>query len=181
MEISYIFFFQITYPWYRVWYTGNPDPADKGWAITWLWYWTGVEHCTTPYLTRYLCFLSRNSGRSVNSRTLKTVISENSIKYRKWLALLLAYNTPYILWLITYSERSVQLLCAERDVWGIISLLWHFSCDQASLRTAQSVRLSVRLSVCLSVTPSSQCSCHRITMEFSGVITIDKMMSMQKV
>ena len=33
----------------------------------------------------------------------------------------------------------------------------------------------------MAVTPSSQCSCHRITMEFSVVITIDKMMSMQKV
>ena len=32
------------------------------------------------------CVLSRNSGRSVNSRTLKTMLSENSIKDRKWLA-----------------------------------------------------------------------------------------------
>ena len=33
---------------------------------------------------------------------------------------------------------------------------------------------SVRLSASLSVTPFSQCSCHRITRKFSGVITIDK-------
>ena len=41
-----------------------------------------------------------------------------------------------------------------------------FSCDQAALRTP--------LSVYLSVTPFSLCSCHRIIMKFSGVITIDK-------
>ena len=37
-----------------------------------------------------------------------------------------------------------------------------------------SVRPSVRLSVCLSVTPFSLCSCHRIIMTFSEVITIDR-------
>ena len=41
-----------------------------------------------------------------------------------------------------------------------------FSCDQAALRTLQSVRPSV--------TPFSPCFCHRIITKFSGVITIDK-------
>ena len=45
-----------------------------------------------------------------------------------------------------------------------------FSCDQATLRTVQSVRLSV----CLSVTPFQLCSHHHIIMKFSGVITIDR-------
>ena len=49
-----------------------------------------------------------------------------------------------------------------------------FSCDQAALRTLISVRPSVRLSVRLSVTPFWQCSCHRIILKFSGVITIYK-------
>ena len=44
------------------------------------------------------------------------------------------------------------------------------SCDQAALRTL----LCVCPSVPLSVTPFSQCSCHRIIMKFSGVITHDK-------
>ena len=41
-----------------------------------------------------------------------------------------------------------------------------FSCDHAALRTLLSVRPFV--------TPFSQCSCHRIIIKFSGVITIDK-------
>ena len=41
-----------------------------------------------------------------------------------------------------------------------------FSCDQAALRTL--------ISVCPSVTPFWQCSCHRIILKFSGVITIDR-------
>ena len=45
-----------------------------------------------------------------------------------------------------------------------------FSCDQAALRTLQSVRPSV----CPSVTLFSPCSCHRIITKFAGVITIDK-------
>ena len=49
-----------------------------------------------------------------------------------------------------------------------------FSCDQAALRTLISVRLSVCLSVRLSVTPFWQCSCHRIILKLSGVITIDR-------
>ena len=53
-----------------------------------------------------------------------------------------------------------------------------FSCDQAALRTVQSVCLSVWLpvclSVCLSVTPFSLCSHHRTIMKFSGVITVGK-------
>ena len=45
-----------------------------------------------------------------------------------------------------------------------------FSCDQATLRT-----LKFRPSVCLSaVTPFWQCSCHRIILKFSGVITFDR-------
>ena len=47
-----------------------------------------------------------------------------------------------------------------------------FSCDQAALRTLQSVCLFVRL--CPSVTPFSPCCCHRIIIKFSGVIAIDK-------
>ena len=53
-----------------------------------------------------------------------------------------------------------------------------FSCDQAALRTLQSVCLSIRLSVCPSVRPSvtpfSLCSHHRIIRKFSGFITNDK-------
>ena len=53
-----------------------------------------------------------------------------------------------------------------------------FSCDQAALRTLLSTRPFVRPSVCLSVRPSvtplPQCSCHRIIMKFSGIITMDK-------
>ena len=52
-----------------------------------------------------------------------------------------------------------------------------FSCDLAALRTLISISLSVCPSVCLScpsVTPFWQCSCHRIILKFSGVITIDK-------
>ena len=49
-----------------------------------------------------------------------------------------------------------------------------FSCDQAGLRTLISVRPSVCPSVRLSVTPFWQCSCHRIILKFSGVITIDR-------
>ena len=45
-----------------------------------------------------------------------------------------------------------------------------FSCDQAALRTL----ISVRLSVCPSVTPFWQCSCHRIILKFSRLITIDR-------
>ena len=41
-----------------------------------------------------------------------------------------------------------------------------FSCHQAALRTFLSVRLSVCLSVRPSVTPFSQCSCHRIIMRY---------------
>ena len=47
-----------------------------------------------------------------------------------------------------------------------------FRCDQAALRTPLSVCPSVY--ICLSVTQFSLCSCHRIIMKFSGVITIDK-------
>ena len=65
-----------------------------------------------------------------------------------------------------------------------------FSYDQAALKTLISVCLSVCLSLCLSVslplclsvclsvcpsvTPFWQCSCHHITMKFSGIITIDR-------
>ena len=53
-----------------------------------------------------------------------------------------------------------------------------FSCDQAALQMVFSVCLSVcpsvRPSVRLSVTPFSPCSHHRITMKFSGVITMVK-------
>ena len=49
-----------------------------------------------------------------------------------------------------------------------------FSCDQAALRKLLSVRPSVCLSVRPSVTPFSQCSCHRIIVKFLEVITIDK-------
>ena len=41
-----------------------------------------------------------------------------------------------------------------------------FSCVEAALRTLLSVRPSV--------TPFWQCSCHRIILQFSGVITIDR-------
>ena len=47
-----------------------------------------------------------------------------------------------------------------------------FSCDQAAIRTLQSVRPS--LPVRPSVTPFSQCSCHRVITKFSGAITINK-------
>ena len=60
---------------------------------------------------------------------------------------------------------SVSLVVSHKDV---------FSCDQAALRTLISVRPSVRLSVCLSVTSFWLCSCHRIIMKFSGVVTVDK-------
>ena len=46
-----------------------------------------------------------------------------------------------------------------------------FSCDQATLRTLLSVRLSIRPTVYH--TFFSQCSSHRIIMKFSGVTTID--------
>ena len=50
-----------------------------------------------------------------------------------------------------------------------------FSCDQAALRTLQSVRLSARPSVCLSVCDTfSPCSCHCIITKFSELITIGK-------
>ena len=52
----------------------------------------------------------------------------------------------------------------------VFSIFPVFSSVQAALRTFLSVRLSVRLSV----KPFSQCSSHRIIMEFSGVITTDK-------
>ena len=51
------------------------------WEIIWLWLWyaTGVEHCLTSYFTSYRClFLSQNSDRPVNSRTLKTMLNEKS-------------------------------------------------------------------------------------------------------
>ena len=48
-----------------------------------------------------------------------------------------------------------------------------FSCDQAALRTL-SFRPSVCLSVRPSVTPFSQCSCNRIIMNFSRLITNDR-------
>ena len=56
---------------------------------------------------------------------------------------------------------------------------WICSCDQAALWMVQSVRpsvcLSVTLSVCLSVCDTFfLCSCHRIIMKFSEVITIDR-------
>ena len=44
-----------------------------------------------------------------------------------------------------------------------------------------SFRPSVCLSVCVSVTPFWQCSCHRISLKLSGVITIDRRDAMQKV
>ena len=53
-------------------------------------------------------------------------------------------------------------------------ILTVFSCDQTALRTLQTVCLSVRLPVRPSVTPFSLCSHHRIIMQFSGVITNDK-------
>ena len=49
-----------------------------------------------------------------------------------------------------------------------------FRCDQAALRTLISVCLSVCLSVRPSITHFWQCSCHRITLKFSGVIIIDR-------
>ena len=53
-------------------------------------------------------------------------------------------------------------------------ILMDFSCDQAALRTPLPVGPSIRPSVSPSVTPFWQCSCHRITLKFSGVITIDR-------
>ena len=55
--------------------------------------------------------------------------------------------------------------------WGMFLLLFLAATKQ--LYAALSVRPSVCLS-CLSVTPFSLCSCHRMIMKFSGVITIDK-------
>ena len=52
-----------------------------------------------------------------------------------------------------------------------------FSCAQAALWMVQSVWLSVRPSL----TPFSLCSHHCFIMKFSGVITMPKMMSMQKI
>ena len=49
-----------------------------------------------------------------------------------------------------------------------------FSCDQAALRTLISVFLFACPTVRPSVTPFWQCSCHRIILKFSGVITIDR-------
>ena len=57
-----------------------------------------------------------------------------------------------------------------------VGLLQFISCDQAALRTLLSVHTYVHLSVCDTF---SQCSCHRIIMQFSGVITIG-VMCMQK-
>ena len=80
---------------------------------------------------------------------------------------------------VCYSYHSFQMVvefgswhCSPVDM--VMAAQWAsqivFSCDQAALKTP----LSVCLSVCLSVTPFSLCSCHRIIMKFSGVITIDK-------
>ena len=55
-------------------------------------------------------------------------------------------------------------------------LLEHFF-----LSVRPSVHLSVWLSVCLSVTPFSLCSCHRIIMKSSEVITMTKVISMYEV
>ena len=49
-----------------------------------------------------------------------------------------------------------------------------FSCDQAALRTIQSVCPSVRPSVCPSVTPFSPCSCHRIITTFQELLLLTK-------
>ena len=57
----------------------------------------------------------------------------------------------------------------DADDHGVI-----FGCDQAALRSFISVCLSVCLSVGPSVTPVWQCSCNRIILVFSGVITIDR-------
>ena len=54
--------------------------------------------------------------------------------------------------------------------WNLFKETIVFSCDQAALWMAHSVRPSV----CPSVTPFSPCSHHRIIMKFSGVITNDK-------
>ena len=56
-----------------------------------------------------------------------------------------------------------------------------FSCDQGALWMVQSVCLSIRLSAHPSVIPSSLCSHHYIFMKVSGVVTMPKVMSMQKV
>ena len=70
----------------------------------------------------------------------------------------------------------------EQFYWCPVQFRYHcyrhseaiFSCDQAALRTLQSVRLSLRLCVRPSVTPFSLCFHHRIIIKFSGVIANDR-------
>ena len=79
--------------------------------------------------------------------------------------------------LLPSSNRKYESLAIVRVGHATVCTLYVviFSCDQAALRTLISVCLSVRLSVCPSVyTPFWQCSCHRIILKFSGVITIDR-------
>ena len=71
-------------------------------------------------------------------------------------------------------NSAILYTCKEisSTLMAIFSLI--FSCDQATLRILLSFRPSLCPSVRPSATPFSQCSCHRIIMKFSGIITIDK-------
>ena len=69
----------------------------------------------------------------------------------------------------SYDCHTMVMIANVRWFW-LVYIHDIFSCDQAALRTVQSICLSV----CLSVTPFSLCYHHRIVMKFSGVITIEK-------
>ena len=67
--------------------------------------------------------------------------------------------TDIRVWLSNFIHSLYRWL-SDMELWCF------FSCDQAALRMA--------ISICPSVTPFWQCSCHRIIMKFSGVITNDR-------
>ena len=100
------------------------------------------------------------------------------------------FVSVFINWLLPSTNyRSTSCICPSSRPYSVVVIRcsyqllviiqsWHcrkvradiFSCDQAALWMIQSVRRSARISF----TPFSLCSQHRIIMQFSGIITIDR-------
>ena len=95
---------------------------------------------------------------------------------RGWTSRIKIFHCSDISWTAFRLKSSTTLPFIQQLVqssWWVV-----FRCDQAAIRTLITVCPSVYMSVCLSIRPSVtpfwQCSCHRIILKFSGVITIDR-------
>ena len=158
----------------------NHHPAQISWSLVTHWptlyqpliWWVKTRNFDSSNSNYHRCMMF--TSRYMFSRQVKTMeLVEIDCQWAKLPNRQYGHHFAKNVCDAISNNMKLMLINAETNAGVKLQEETVFSCDQAALRTVQSVCLSVCLCVCL-LTPFSLCSHHRIIMKFSGVITIDK-------